>query len=57
MSYGLEAYADDELRVYADALDNDRWAFEIRRVRPSEGDKETLVVRSIITAPALTKQA
>ena len=57
ISYGLEAYADDELRVYADALDNDRWAFEIRRVRPSEGDKETLVVRSIITAPAVTEPA
>ena len=24
---------------------HDRWAFEIRRVRPTEGDKETLVVR------------
>lgn len=55
MSYGLEAYADDELWVYADDLGNDRWAFEIRRVRPSEGEQETLVVRSIITAPTVTE--
>lgn len=56
MSYGLEAYAGDELRIYVDELGDDRWAFEIRRVRPSEGAQETLVVRSLLTAPAVAAQ-
>lgn len=51
MSYGLEAYAGDELRVYAEELGEEQWGFEIRRVRPSESEQETLVVRSRIIAP------
>ena len=55
MSYGLEAYAGDELRVYAEELGEEQWGFEIRRVRPSESEQETLVVRSRIIAPLTSK--
>ena len=48
MAYGLEAYAGEELRVYREAVSDDRIAFEVRR-STANGASESVLVRALLT--------
>ena len=48
MAYGLEAYAGEELRVYRQAVSDDRVAFEVRRPT-ADAASESVLVRALLT--------
>ena len=48
MAYGLEAYAGEELRVYRQAVNDDRVAFEVRRPT-ADTASESVLVRALLT--------